>query len=157
LLAASSCAWACSNAHAAPPQDWVAVDSAALAEMRGGFTANNGLKISFGIERSISVNGEVLSAANFSVDDIGKLTSGQAASVTAQSMTELIQNGPGNVFQPGQLASSAAATFIQNSLNDQTIRSITVVNTATNSLEFLKGMNLQSSLNQALMNAAVAH
>jgi hypothetical protein len=147
LLAASGCAWSC--AYAAPPPDWVAVDVEQLAQMRGGFTADNGLKISFGVERNISINGEVLSTTGFNSGNLGKLAAGQAT---------LIQNGPGNVFQPGQLSSSsAAATFIQNSLNDQTIRSITVVNAATNSLEFLKGINLQSSLNQALSNAVAPH
>jgi hypothetical protein len=153
LLAASGCAWTCSLAHAAPPSEWIAVDESQLAEMRGGFTGDNGLRISFGVERSVSINGEVLSAARFNVNDAGKLH-GQLPTITAQGATTLIQNGAGNMFQPGQLSSAAAATFVQNSLNDQTIRSTTVVNAATNSLEFLKGINLQSALGQALSNVA---
>ncbi|MBI1891317.1 MAG: hypothetical protein HYS18_11775 [Burkholderiales bacterium] len=135
-----------------PHAEWSAVETALLDNMRGGFGIESGLKISFGIERSVSINGELASTLNFTAADIGKLISGQEASALPNNMIELIQNGPANVFQASALPSTA--TFVQNTLSDQTIRSMTVISTTTNSLEILKGMNLHSVLNDALLNAA---
>lgn len=135
------------------PSGWNKAEAALLDDMRGGFSTESGLKIAFGIERTVSINGELLSATSFSTGDIAKLVGGQIAANAPAALTELIQNGGGNVYQTSQLAPAAAATFIQNSLNDQTIRSVTVINAVTNSLEFLKSLNAHSTLSEALMQA----
>jgi hypothetical protein len=83
-----------------------------------------------------------------------RLTSEQAkiSSVTGASVN-LVQNGPGNTFQPGPLSQAVAATVIQNTLNNQSIQSLTVINTTVNSLSVLKGLNAQASLRDALGNS----
>ncbi len=65
----------------------------------------------------------------------------------------LVQNGPGNTFQPGPLSQTAAATVIQNTLDNQSIKSLTVINTTVNSLSVLKALNVQASLKDALGNS----
>lgn len=136
-------------------QDWIAVDTHLLQEMRGGFTADSGLKVSFGIERIISINGELHTATRFGMEKAGTFSSSQAAPQgSAGSAVQLIQNGLQNSFAPGQLSQAAAATFIQNSLNDQTIQSVTVINATSNSLELLRSMNLHSALQDALTHSA---
>ena len=57
-------AW-CAPALAAPPstvlgEDWVAIDPALLEDMRGGFITDGGTALSFGIERAVFVNGEMI-------------------------------------------------------------------------------------------------
>ncbi|MEO6353322.1 MAG: hypothetical protein ABI575_04600 [Oxalobacteraceae bacterium] len=83
-----------------------------------------------------------------------RLTTEQAkiGSITGAAVN-LIQNGPGNVFQPGPLPQTVAATVIQNTLDNQNIKSLTVINTAVNSLGVLKAINAQASLRDALGNS----
>ncbi len=202
-----------SAAVSSPLHGWVAVDNARLEEMRGGFDIAPGLRVSFGIERVINLNGVLQTAIRIEVPDAGKLiesqqtpaiastgaagttaaavapliasatqaapstqASAEAASATqttqgaaptstpaasAASVTTslgnggavLIQNGPGNTFSPGLLTQATGATFIQNSINNQTIQSVTIINTTTNSMELLKGANLQSTLLDAITQA----
>ncbi len=199
----------------APFHDWVAVDSTVLDEMRGGFDIGPGLKVSFGIERIVNLNGVLQTMTRIEVPDAVKLTQSQqalapapapagtasavatnAAAVAAQAVetaaaaadttaartataapaatpaatsnataapvatnlgngtAALIQNGAGNSFSPVALPQTAGATFIQNSVNNQTIQSLTIINAATNSLELLKGANLQSTLLDAITQSA---
>lgn len=137
------------------PNNWVAVDTTVLADMRGGFALETGLKISFGIERSVSINGTLLAATNFNIQNARAIS--HAPSTTHrvnQGTVQLIQNGLGNNFQPGQLSQAATATFIQNSLNGQTIQSQTVINVTTNSMDMMKNMNLHATLRDAITGSA---
>lgn len=147
------------------PHDWIAVDTTILDEMRGGFDIAPGLKVSFGIERLVNLNGVLQTATRIEVPDAGKMIQSQQnpTGVTvslpqnanaAGGATALIQNGVGNMVTQGAMSADAAATFIQNSTSNQTIQSMTVINAATNSLELLKGANLQSTLVDALTQSA---
>jgi hypothetical protein len=151
-------------------QDWTAVDSTVLDSMRGGFDIAPGLKVSFGIERIVNLNGVLQTATRIEVPDAAKLMQAQqpggkpgetiSLPVTANlggGASALVQNGAGNVTTLGALSPDAAATIIQNSANNQTIQSVTVVNAATNSLELLKGANLHSTLLEALTQSARNH
>lgn len=177
--------------HEAPPgfPGWVAVDSTMLEQMRGGFDIAPGLRVSFGIERLVNLNGVLQTATRIEVPDAGKLrqpsplpatspAAGSPASITpatittpvaaadanslppaanaANSAARLVQNGLGNQFSPAALSQGAVGTFIQNSVNNQTIQSLTIINATTNSLELLKGANLQSTLFDALTQSAGA-
>ncbi len=133
-------------------QDWIAIDAGRLALMRGGFATEPGLKVWFGIERSVSINGELQSVSKFEFQDADARSGAAPNAGTVQ----LIQNGLGNTFQPGPLSQAAAATFIQNSLNHQTIQTHTVINASANSLDLLKSMNLQSALQDAMIQAVGA-
>lgn len=180
-------------------QNWIAVDSTVLDEMRGGFDIAPGLKVSFGIERMVNLNGVLQTATRIEVPDAGKLLQAQQSSAMAplsgasnpasspatlpgssassgnvvssdaggaitlplatnlgNGAAALIQNGLGNTFAQSALSPETAATIIQNSANNQTIQSLTVINAATNSLELLKGANLQSTLLDALTQSTGA-
>ena len=140
---------------AAPAGAWAPVSEGALNAMRGGFDLGNGLVMSIGIERLVSINGNVVSSSSFSLGDVAQLSSAQARSgAYAMSSINLVQNGNDNTFLPGPLPSSTLGTVIQNSLNNQTLGAITVVNSTVNSLELLKSINFQGTLQNALTNAA---
>jgi hypothetical protein len=136
------------------PSDWpeIKVSDARLDEMRGGFDVAPGLQVAFGIERMVFVNGELVATTSFNIPNVAQITSSQAQMLAnTLGTTTLVQNGPGNSFQPGG-APSAAATIVQNTLNNQDIKALTTINTTVNTLGAYKALNLQSTLDRAIAN-----
>ncbi len=130
-----------------------AVEPAALDDLRGGFDAGNGLLVSLGIERVVSINGNVLERSQLNLGELGSLTSGATKVASdAAGQVRLIQNGVGDLNV--QLGNSVlGGTFIQNSLNDQLIRNQTIINANVNARGMLQSMNFQSTLANALNSA----
>ena len=130
--------------------DWTPVSEDALDDMRGGFDLGNGLVASFGIDRAVYVNGNLITSTSFNVPDIAHITTTQAAAMnSALNSVSLTQVGPNNTFNPGTLGQTTAGTVIQNTLNNQNIQSITTLNTSVNSLNAFRQANFQSALQQA--------
>ncbi len=143
-----------SRTHHPIDDDWLAVNEADLDNMRGGFDTDAGLKVSVGIQRAVYINGNLSTTNGFNIADVGKLTNGQTGlSNTTAGTINLVQNGPGNTFQPGPMPQVTTATVIQNTLNNQNIQSLTIINATTNSSGMFKGINFQSSLQDAVQNA----
>jgi hypothetical protein len=129
----------------------VAVSNSRLDGMRGGFDASPNLQISFGIERAVYINGNLVTSTSVNIPDIGQMNVAQASALAAVTNTvNLIQNGPGNSFDPASLTHTAGATVIQNTLSNQNIQTLTTLSTAVNSLDAFKNMNLQNTLQSAL-------
>jgi hypothetical protein len=130
-----------------------AVDPAALDGLRGGFDLGNGLAVSLGIERFVTINGNVLERSQLELGDLGSLTSGGAKiGADAAGQVRLIQNGVGGLNV--NLGNNAlGGTFIQNSLNDQLISNQTIINASVNARGMLQSMNFQSTLANALNTA----
>ena len=133
------------------------LDDAVMDGLRGGFETPGGLMLSFGIERLVYINGELLSTTSLNVADLGTLVGGSAEAakaLTVGSTVGLIQNGPNNTFDASMISSGAFATVIQNTLNDQTILSVTTINATVNSMDMLQanriGDSLKSTVNSAL-------
>jgi hypothetical protein len=128
----------------------VAVSNSRLAGMRGGFETDSGLQISFGIQRAIYVNGNLVTSTSVNIPDIGQMNAAQATALAAVANTvNLVQIGPGNSFDPTSLTHTTAATVVQNSLSNQNIQSLTTLSTAVNTLDAFKNMNLQNTLQSA--------
>lgn len=144
----AACLLAAAGAAAAPGPDWQPVDAAVLAEARAGFESGGGLLMSLGVERLVTLNGNVVSSSAFSIAEGGRLGAGAPAATFS-----LLQNGAGNTFLAGPMSQALAATVIQNSLNNQVLGTRTVINATVNSLELLKAINFQGSLQTALSNA----
>ena len=126
-----------------------------LDEMRGGFDISSGLQIAFGIERAVFVNGQLVATTSFNIPNLAQITAPQAQQLAqALNTTTLVQNGPGN-YAPASLPGTTAATIVQNTLNNQTIKALTTVNAAVNTLAQYKALNLQSTLNSAISNAVI--
>ena len=141
----------CSNSYG-----WDQVASATLGAMRGGFTTPSGLELSLGIERMVSINGELVSHTNFQIADLGHISGAEALRARdAVNAMNLVQNGDNNLVT-GSLA-SRPGTFVQNSLNDQLIRSQTIISSSVNSLSLLKDINFQGGLRDAVINAIGTH
>lgn len=141
----------------AAPVDWIVVDDVRLDTMRGGFDVGGGLTVSFGISRAISINGDLVATTSFTIPDASRLSQGQATALAAGlGDVKLVQNGPGNTAPALAGALTSGGTIIQNTLNDQAIKNVTTINASVNSLGLLRGLNAQSSLNDALRSAATS-
>ena len=131
-----------------------AVASSTLDDYRGGFVTDNGLAVTLGIERIVTINGNVAERSQLDLGDLGRLTSGQS-SLTADTANQvrLIQNG-GGTFNVQMGDSTLGGTVIQNSLSNQLINNQTIINASVNARGMLQAMNFQSSLSNALNTAA---
>ena len=136
---------------------WAPVNEAQLERTRGGFSTPAGLEMTLGIERLVSINGDIVARTRFDISDLNRLTEVPMRQTSdALSSVKLIQNGGDNIYQPGDAARAVGAVVIQNTLNDQLIRSQTLINSTVNSAGLLKTLNFQSSLSDALTRAAGA-
>jgi hypothetical protein len=141
------------------PSGWpeIKLSDARLDEMRGGFDVAPGLEVAFGIERMVFVNGELVATTTFNIPNVAQITGPQAQMLAnALGTTTLVQNGPGNSFQPSAGPASAAATIVQNTLNNQDIKALTTINATVNTLGAYKALNLQSTLDRAIANTVGA-
>lgn len=143
-LAAALLALACLPALA-DDDDWMPVPPERLAALRGGFTTPSGLELLLGIERIVSVNGEAVS-------HLTMVALGSSGSLAGAESARLIQQGGNNVF--GGALDQTGATFIQNSLSNQIIRTDTVISASVNSAGLLRELNLGQAWQQAALAAA---
>ena len=132
------------------------VDDGALAQMRGGFDDGLGLVASIGLERLTLVNGVVVSTANLQISDLSRISAGQIQQLQSTLAAVGLANGAGNLNGVLQGA-SPGTTVIQNAQDNQTIRNSTVLSISTNSQQFLKASNLQTTLQDALTQALQGH
>jgi len=128
-----------------------------LDEIRGGFEpADSQLKFSFGIERAVFINGELVTTTVLNLRDL-QWTSGvgpapEAATSGIAGAVGIIQNGGGNAV-PAQIGANLAGTVIQNTLDNQAIQTVTTVNAAVNSAQILRAMSVQSAVQNGLINS----
>lgn len=151
-------AFALPDVAPAPPDGWQAIDGGTLDAHRGGFTIGNGLVVALGIERIVSINGQTVARTSFELA-VTEGVADQAADAARQALSNgaLIQNGPGNVAPATLTADALGATIIQNSLNDQAIRSQTVINASVNSATLMQSLNFNDSVGQAIRDAVRLH
>lgn len=127
-----------------------------LGRMRGGFeTVSSGLPLSFsfGIERASFVNGQLVSASNLVIPSLpSALNNGSAAGFDPIT---IIQNGAGNSFVLTSIRDTPTQvmTLIQNTLDNQVISNVTVINASITSRDFLRSLAVQNSLNRMIFSA----
>lgn len=130
------------------------VEAETLDGARGGFEVAGGLNLALGIERVVSVNGEVLSRTNISIPDLAAMTSDQARlAQDALGAAKLIQLGNNN-FVASDIALNNGATLLQNTLDGQDIRAATTISSTVNSMSLLKDMNFQSTIREGIVRSA---
>jgi hypothetical protein len=153
-LALAACAAAPARAAAETGGDWTPVDEEQLDRMRGGFSLPGGLQVSLGIERLVSINGDVVARTSIDIANLNHLSAEQRLQTSeALSSVKLIQNGSDNIYRPGDTSGTVGGVVIQNTLNDQLIQSQTVISSTVNSASLLKTLNFQSTLSDALTRA----
>ena len=131
-----------------------AVSDDRLDATRGGFDLGNGLLVSFGIERAVYINGNLVSSTSVNVPDMARITPDQASALAAATGTvNVIQNGANNTVAPATFDHATAATVIQNSLDNQDIRNLTTINVTANSQNMFRSLGLQESLQAGLIGS----
>ncbi|MDB5778835.1 MAG: hypothetical protein JWP93_1200 [Polaromonas sp.] len=159
-LGAVLLAGACQSQSLAPPPEpdvWLAASDHALDQLRGGFDLGPGLVVSFGISRALFINGQLVTSTSFQASDPTRLTPALAEVLSQHTsfQAQVVKNGPGNRVDAGA-ATVPLATYVQNTLNNQTIRNQTVIEATSSGLSQVKNLNLQTTLNNAI-NSAVAN
>lgn len=139
------------------PPGWHRVDADRLDTLRGGFTSPAGLSVSLGIERMVSINGEVVAHTNFQIANVRTISSDEARQAhQALSSVNLVQNGANN-FAVGDALAATRGTFVQNSLDGQSISSQTIISSSVNSMALLKDLHFQGGLRDAAVRAIGTH
>lgn len=133
--------------------EWVAISPFQLHTMRGGFDLPSGMKLSFGIERVVHVNGQLLTQSRFYIADISQMTPQQAAALADATRPLVVQVGAGNTFDPAAMSGGINGLIVQNTLNDQDIRALTTINISVDTLEMFKQLNANQTLQDALLGA----
>lgn len=122
-----------------------------LESLRGGFELPSGLQASFGFERVVYVNGELMATTSVNIPDISAITPDQAQALAAARQTTLVQVGEGNTFF--NASSMDGGLVIQNTLDNQDIRVLTTLDVGTDMLGHFKDLNAQAALQDALITA----
>ena len=141
--------------EAASGASWACVDDGILDGARAGFTRSDGLMVSLGIDRLVSINGDVVAHSRIDIADLGRVSADQARQTSdALSSVKLVQNGAANIYRAADLGAALGGIVVQNSLNDQAIRTETVIESTVNSASLLNALHFQSTLQEALARAA---
>ena len=130
--------------------EWVPVDPARLAQMRGGLSMPSGLSLSFGIERLVYVNGQLVASATLHIPDLARMTAEQAHALAAINEGRVVQIGEGNRIDPG---AGGNALVIQNTLDGQAISALTTLNVGVDTLGMLQELNSYEALHSALITS----
>ena len=130
------------------------VSDARLADCRGGFDLGGGVVASFGINRAIYINGDLVANVSVDIPDLARIDDTQAKALAALANgTALIRNGPGNFVDPASFNRATGAIVIQNTLDNQQIQALTTLNTTVRNLNQFSSMNVANSLQQALIRS----
>lgn len=121
-----------------------------LEGLRGGFELPSGLQASFGFERVVYLNGELVATTRVSIPDLSAITPEQAQALAAAKQTTLLQVGQGNTFDA---TSMSGGMVIQNTLDDQDIQVLTTLDIGTNMLGHYHDLNAEAALRDALIAA----
>ncbi len=150
------CLLAAAAQASAAPAGWVAVNAATLDSLRGGFTTPQGLAVSLGVERLVSVNGELVARTSFQLADIGKPGAALAGQTGATlSAIKLVQHGNDNMTLTGFSSDAPVGTVIQNTLNNQLIESRTIIHASVNSVGLLNTINFNGNVSEAIARTVV--
>lgn len=149
---------ASSDASSSPDDifgQWAMVNDTDLNQLRGGFDLGQGVLVSFGLSRTVTVNGELITSTSLQIPDISHISNAQAVMLASHLGTvQLVQNGVAtSVDAATRLLGAGGGTIIQNSLSNQSIKSLTVIDASVGSLGLLKSLNVQSVLRDALLGA----
>lgn len=137
-----------------PPAGWKRIDALTLDRQRGGFDLPSGLTVSLGIERMVSINGQMVAQTSFNIANVASI-SGDEARMARDAIggARLVQNGAGNFAGVPNIP----GTYVQNTLNGQTIGTSTVISATVNSASLMKDLNFNAGLRDAGIRSIPTH
>jgi hypothetical protein len=146
--AVSMHAWASDDRAIALGEAWKPIDPARLEGMRGGFQMPSGQMLSFGIERVVYVNDVLVASASVRIPDVTEIDREQARALADFNKGIVVQVGERNHFDP---AAAAGGVVIQNTLDNQSIRTATNIEVGAASLGVFQAINSYGALGDALV------
>jgi hypothetical protein len=123
---------------------WQRVSPERLDGMRGGFELPSGWLVSFGIERVVQVNGQLVASTRLIIAN-GRVE----GDLSAFNQTLLVRVGEGNTFQP----TGMGGLVIQNTLDNQDIRVSTRIDAQLGTLGAYQAIRQHDMLQGALAGA----
>jgi hypothetical protein len=149
--------WAGQALAAPPTQVWQAVSDRKLDTQRGGFVFGGGLEVSFGITRSVFINGELITETVLNIARLSDITPAWAARLREelQSLT-LVQNGPGNTFVAGPVPATSPARPTTPPASGQT-NAAPVPAAATATASSIPGTGTGTVIQNTLNNQQILH
>lgn len=144
---------------------WTPVSEAVLDGMRGGFQRDpDGPFMSFGIERNVFLNEKLVNSTVLNIPDMKRFADHPGmrpfadhhdmkpfADHPSDTFT-LIQTGPGNSLTPDLSSLPPFMTVIQNSLDNRTIQSETIINATVEALSWARSLALGDALSQTTID-----
>lgn len=110
-----------------------------------------GLAVSFGIERAVYGNGNLVATTNLNISGLGPGASAGAVELASRGSSQ-IRIGPGNVAM-APMSATTLGTIVQNTLDGQRIQNVTTVNATVNRVQQLRSQTLESSLRSAVIDS----
>ena len=152
------------NQHTHPlGRQLVALDMESLDQVRGGFEMEgSGLKFSIGIERAVFINGDLVATNVLNLKGLQSTTGGASVASAppvpvpaASSGALVVQNGAaGSNNVAAQVSQNPAATMVvQNSLNNQTIQTVTTINASVNSMQAVRALSVQNAIQYGIVSS----
>jgi hypothetical protein len=138
----------CGVASAAQGQLWTAAPDAQLEKMRGGFALAPDLMVSFGIVRTVRIDGAVVAHTALQIEDMRTITLTQSRQLGDATRGITVQNGAGNTANVGGLP--LPAIVIQNTESNRQLQAVTEITAATNSLRLSHALQWNRTLSDAL-------
>jgi hypothetical protein len=153
---------------------WIPVSEAVLAGMRGGFQrGTDGPFMSFGIERNVFLDENLVGSTRLNIPDMKRLADlrdfnpsadrGMKPVADPSDMRDFgdrpsdaftfIHSGRGGSMHANLSDLPPFMTVIQNSQDNRTIQSETVINAAVDALTWAKSLDLGNALSQASIEA----
>lgn len=132
----------------APPPGWTPVEPARLDTLRGGFVVPQGFVVSFGIERVVSVNGEVVAATSVRIPDIARLSVEQANALAGLRDSQVVTVGAGTL-----VAGGASGLVIQNAVDGQSISARTSLDVSLNTLQLYRDSRFGGAITDAVIRS----
>jgi hypothetical protein len=138
-----------------PCADCAALSDAALDKARGGLVLEDNLLVTFGLERSLLVNGELASATTLNTS----FTTGGLGEIDLQrSVSNIVQIGDNNQLAAAAFESlrGGLGTLIQNSADQQVIQTLTTIDIVVRNVDFLSSspMLQNGTLYEIVLDAA---
>ncbi|WP_368563525.1 hypothetical protein [Pseudoxanthomonas sp. UTMC 1351] len=131
-------------------KEWQPIDPVRLAGMRGGLLMPSGTVLSFGIERVVHVNGQLVASVSVRIPDIARIDPTQAQAIADFNQGILVQVGEGNHFDPSHIP---GGVVIQNTLDNQHISTATYIDLGAGMLDVFQSLNSNAALTDALVRA----
>ena len=129
---------------------------ARLDSLRGGFELAPGLNLSFGFERAVYVNGELvassrlaISGGNATISNTPSAAALAASSTPPQSANSLLVSNGGI-----SLGANGIISGVQNTLNNQMIQVRTTIDATLSSMSQLRAQQFTDAFRQSTIDAA---